>query len=159
MMIGKTFVAAALMLGLASTAFAAGSSSSSTPARSGAAPTPYEQGVQAVNAGQYGRALRLFERTVQGQPNNADAWNYIGYSHRKMKQFKESLAAYTKALAIDPDHRGANEYLGELYLQTGDLGKARERLQKLDQLCTFGCEEYDELKQAIATYEAAHKSG
>ena len=63
--------------------------------------------------------------------------------------------AYKKALAIDPDHRGANEYLGELYLQTGDLAKARVRLDKLDGICFFGCEEYDDLKRAIKAFEAA----
>jgi len=56
-------------------------------------------------------------------------------------------------LAIDPEHRGANEYLGELYLQTNDLAKAKERLNKLDDICYFGCEEFDDLKSAIAAYE------
>jgi tetratricopeptide (TPR) repeat protein len=155
-MMSRTLLAIVLTLGLVSTALAAGSSSSSSkPAR----PTTYNQGVKAVKAGDYARALGLLQKVVQGSPNNADAWNYIGFSHRNLKQFDQSLAAYRKALAIDPDHRGANEYLGELYLQTGDLTKAKERLAKLDDLCTFGCEEYDDLKQAIKTYEAAKKSG
>ena len=52
-----------------------------------------------------------------------------------------ALPAYNKALAIDPKHRGANEYLGELYLQLGDLAKAEERLEKLDDICFYGCGE------------------
>jgi tetratricopeptide (TPR) repeat protein len=68
-----------------------------------------------------------------------------------------SSAAYQKALAINPDHRGANEYLGELYLKTGDLEKARERLSKLQNLCPGGCEEYDDLKKAVGAYQAARK--
>ncbi len=64
------------------------------------------------------------------------------------------MIAYQKALAIKPDHRGANEYIGELYLETGKPAKARERLKVLDSACFFGCEEYDELKAAIAAYEA-----
>jgi tetratricopeptide (TPR) repeat protein len=81
--------------------------------------------------------------------------NYLGYSHRKLGHFDESLVWYQKALAANPNHRGANEYLGELYLQMGDLAKAEERLNKLDDLCFFGCEEYDDLKQEIAEYKAA----
>ena len=85
---------------------------------------------------------------------NADAWDYIGLSQRKLKKFDQALGAYRKALAIDPGHRGANEYLGELFLQTGDLAKAEERLKKLDDICTFGCEEYDDLKAAIKAYKS-----
>ena len=69
----------------------------------------------------------------------------------------QALDAYQKALAIDPEHLGANEYLGELYLQTGDLAKAKERLETLDDVCIFGCDEFDDLKQAIKAYEASHQ--
>ena len=152
-----SIVAVVLTLGSISTAMAAGSTSSSS--RPAAKPSTYQQGVSAVKAGNYGRALGLFEKVVRANPRNADAWNYIGFSHRNLKQLDQALAAYTKALAIDPEHRGANEYLGELYLQTGDLEKARARLKTLDSACIFGCEEYDDLKQAIKKYEAARKSG
>ena len=152
-----SIVAVVLTLGLISTAMAAGSTSSSS--RPTAKPSTYQQGVSAVKAGDYGRALGLLQKVVRAKPRNADAWNYIGFSHRNLKQLDQALAAYTKALAIDPEHRGANEYLGELYLQTGDLEKARARLKTLDSACIFGCEEYDDLKQAIKKYEAARKSG
>ncbi len=56
-------------------------------------------------------------------------------------------------------HRGANEYLGELYLQTGDLAKAKERLEKLDDICFFGCGEYNDLKAAIEAYKSGKVSG
>ncbi len=151
-----SILAVVLTLGLASTAMAAGtSSSSSRPAK----PSTYQQGVTAVKAGNYGQALGLLQKVVRANPRNADAWNYIGFSHRNLKQFDEAMAAYTKALAIEPEHRGANEYLGELYLQRGDLKKARERLKTLDDACMFGCDEYDDLKQAIKKYEAAQKKG
>ena len=61
---------------------------------------------------------------------------------------------YGIALELEPKHRGANEYLGELYLETGQLEKAEQRLKVLDQACFFGCEEYDELKEAIEAYKA-----
>ena len=110
-----------------------------------------------IEAGQ--SIASILEGIVAGNPRNANAWNYIGYSHRKLGAFEPALAAYGKALAINPDHRGANEYLGELYLQTGELAKAKERLARLDDLCFFGCEEFDDLKEAIRDYEATHKGG
>ncbi len=94
---------------------------------------------------------------VSANPHDANAWNFIGFSHRKLNRFDQALAAYKKALAIEPNHRGANEYLGELYLQTGKLQKAKERLRILDSACFFGCEEYDDLKVAIASYESRRK--
>jgi tetratricopeptide (TPR) repeat protein len=148
----------ALFLVCAPTAMAAGSSSSSRPpAASAAQPTSYDLGVTAVKAGDYARALSLMQKVVQTDPRNADAWNYIGFSQRHLKQFDQSLAAYQKALAINPNHRGANEYLGELYLQMGDLAKARERLDKLGALCASGCEELDDMKKAVKAYESTQK--
>ncbi len=150
----------ALILVSASTVMAAGSSSTSRPpASSPAQPAPYDLGVKAVQAGDYARALSLLQKVVQTDPRDADAWNYIGFSHRHLKQFDQSLAAYQKALGINPDHRGANEYLGELYLQMDDPGKAQDRLGKLGALCPSGCKELDDLKKAVKAYESAHKKG
>jgi hypothetical protein len=64
---------------------------------------------------------------------------------------------YNEALRIDPKHRGALEYSGELYLMIGDLPRAEQRLATLDKVCTFGCEEYSDLKKAIAKYKATGK--
>ena len=150
------FIATVLILGLASTAMAAGSSS---PSRAPEPESNFDLGVKAVEAKDFGRALGLLGKVVRADPRNADAWNWIGFSNRKLKRLKASLVAYKKALAIDPDHRGANEYLGELYLTTGDLAKARVRLDKLDSICFFGCEEYDDLKRAIKAFEAAQSKG
>jgi len=134
---------------LASTAMAAGSSSSSTQSKD----DYYNQGVKAVKTANYKEAVKLFNKVVAAKPTDADAWNYLGFSNRKLEKFDLALSAYQKALAIDPKHRGANEYLGELYLQTNDLAKAKERLKRLDDICTFGCEEFDDLKAAITAYE------
>ena len=155
-MLSKPLLAVLLSVALAAPAYAAGSSSSSSrPSQ----PSTFDLGEKAVKAKDFERALSLFKKVVRSDPGNADAWNYIGFSHRKLDQLDRALPAYQKALAIDPDHRGANEYLGELYLKTGNLEKARERLKKLDAICTFGCGEYDDLKQAIKTYEARRKKG
>lgn len=159
-MTSKFLFAIALTLAAGSPAMAAGSSSTSRPSAPPAAqPSDYELGVKAVKAGDFQRALALLQKVVQGEPRNADAWNYVGFSHRKLKQFDQSLAAYQKALAINPDHRGANEYLGELYLMTGEPQKAQDRLAKLHSLCPRGCEEYDDLKKAVEAYQSAQKKG
>jgi Flp pilus assembly protein TadD len=147
-----------LTLALIPPAMAAGSSSTSRPAdRPRAQLSDYDLGVNAVRAGDYQRALGSLQKVVQADPRNADAWNYIGFSQRNLRHFDESLAAYQKALAINPDHRGANEYLGELYLKTGDPEKARERLSKLRSLCPAGCSEYDDLKKAVDAYQPVQK--
>ena len=109
----------------------------------------YASAVNLANVGKYAEALAILGNVVARDPDNADAWNYIGYSNRKLGQNAESLAAYQKALAINPDHLGANEYLGELYVQTGDIGKAKQQLATLNRLCLLGCREFDHLKAAI----------
>lgn len=105
-----------------------------------------------MRAGDYQRGLGSLQKVVQADPRNADAWNYLGFSQRNLQHFDESLAAYQKALAINPNHRGANEYLGELYLRTGNLELAREQLARVRSLCPGGCEEHDDLKTAVGAY-------
>ena len=86
---------------------------------------------------------------------SADWNNLMGYSLRKAStpDLAGAEKFYNEALRIDPKHRGALEYSGELYLQTGDLAKAEQRLAALDKACFFRCEEYTELKSAIAQYK------
>jgi tetratricopeptide (TPR) repeat protein len=87
---------------------------------------------------------------------SADWNNLMGYSLRKAA--RPDLAAaerfYIEALRIDPRHRGALEYSGELYLMLGDLPRAEQRLAALDKACLFGCEEYTDLKKAVARFKA-----
>lgn len=107
-----------------------------------------------IDAGNYSDAIPLLEKVVAAKPNSADAFNYLGYSHRKVGQIDEALKYYNRALELQPRHLGANEYLGELYLELGELAKAEERLDVLDKACFFGCEEYTELKEAIKEYKS-----
>lgn len=159
----KPFFVVVLALALAPSAMAAGSTSSSRPPAAPATPaaraTDYDAGVKAVKAGDYRRALSLLHKVVQAEPGNADAWNYIGFSERHLGHFDPSLAAYEKALAISPNHLGAHEYLGELYLKLGDPEKARLHLARLKSLCPTGCPEYDDLKKAIGDHQATQKKG
>ncbi|HLI11910.1 MAG TPA: tetratricopeptide repeat protein [Alphaproteobacteria bacterium] len=147
-------VALAVLLMLSGSAWSMGGSSASSS--TAPADPDFTKAVKAVNGADYAKAIALLEGVVAHDPKNADAWNYLGFSNRKLRKYPEALADYEKALAINPDHLGANEYLGELYLETGDLPKAEERLSKLDKLCIFGCEEYRTLKAAI---DAKKKSG
>ena len=88
---------------------------------------------------------------------NADAYNLMGYATRKSGNANGSLQYYNQALAIDPKHLGANEYIGEAYLQLDRPQEAQQHLARLDTLCTFGCTEYRMLKAAIADYKAGRK--
>ena len=87
---------------------------------------------------------------------SADWNNLMGYSLRKSAAPDHAAAErfYDTALRIDPKHRGALEYSGELALITGDLAKAEQRLATLDKVCVFSCEEYTDLKKAVARYKA-----
>jgi len=106
----------------------------------------------------YQDAISELQQLLKESPTDADMLNLLAYSQRKLRRFDEALVNYQKALDIEPEHRGANEYLGELYLQLGQLDKAQERLQVLDKACFFGCDEFDELEEAIETYQSQNAS-
>jgi len=91
---------------------------------------------------------------------DADWNNLMGYSLRKgaTPDFAGAEKFYNEALRIDPKHLGALEYSGELYLQTGDLARAEQRLAALDKACFFGCTEYSDLKKAIAQYKGGDRT-
>ena len=147
----RSLLAALLAWGLlAPAALAAGGESGDAPKQD----EYYLEAKKNIDAGNYKMAILLLEQSVAENPDNPDAWNYLGYSLRKSGRLEEAIVKYQTALTLDPRHRGANEYLGELYLELGDLDKARERLDVLDDACFFGCEEYTTLKNAIAAYEA-----
>ena len=111
-----------------------------------------------IEGEKYQQAITELDKALVDAPDNADLLNLLAYSNRKLGNFDTALGYYLKALKIEPDHRGANEYLGELYLQLGQLEKAEERLSVLDKECFFGCDEYDQLKQAIEEYRKKNAS-
>ena len=94
-------------------------------------------------------ALNLLKQADSTYANNADVNNLLGFSSRNLKQFSASARYYQKALRINPNHLGALEYQGELFLQTKKVSAARKNLAKLKQLCGVNCEEYLDLKKAI----------
>ena len=145
-----TFFAVAflVLIAAASGAFAAGGGSSTKKA------PEMVEAEKAISANNYEAAIPLLEKVVAKEAKNADALNYLGYSYRKLGNFETSKSYYDKALAADPKHRGAHEYIGELYLKLGDLQSAEKHLERLDDLCFFGCDEYYDLKEAIEQYKA-----
>ena len=115
----------------------------------------YTDGERAVKAKDYAKAVPLLERAITDNPQDADANNLLGYSHRKLGNQKAAFMYYQRALQIDPNNRGANEYLGELYVEMNDLPKAEAQLTKVTQLCGTSCEEYRDLKAAIDKAKAS----
>jgi len=81
---------------------------------------------------------------------HADVYNLLGFSLRKSGDLATAYTFYRKALDFDPEHKGALEYLGELYVERGELAKAREHVVLLRKLCPQGCEELEDLEKAIA---------
>ncbi|MGZ5924718.1 MAG: tetratricopeptide repeat protein [Rhizomicrobium sp.] len=110
----------------------------------------YTVAVRLIKHQKYSDAIPHLEMALADKPHSADILNYLGYTHRMIGDYASSLAFYKRALAIDPDHKGVHEYLGELYLQMNDLTSAQAELTTLASLCPSGCDERDMLTKAIA---------
>jgi Flp pilus assembly protein TadD len=89
---------------------------------------------------------------------HADVYNLMGFSLRKTGDYKQAYTFYRKALDFDPEHKGALEYLGELYVETGEVDKAKANVTLLKKLCPTGCEELADLEQAIAAVGTTAKA-
>ena len=94
----------------------------------------------------YEKAQKLLIKSNNKNPNVADTLNYLGFTTRKLGDYKSGEMYYLQGLQIEPNHVGINEYLGELYVVTNRMDLAKERLAILK---TCNCEEYDELKEII----------
>ena len=150
--------AAAIVIGM-SGAYAMGSNSSS-PAAAPDTEATYRKAVEAVEAQQFRTAVGLLNKVIEDKPRHPDALNYLGFSHRKLGEYALAVSYYKRSLALEPDHRGANEYLGEAYVELGNLNGAMENLTALERICGTGCKEYKVLKAAIDAARAkAAKQG
>jgi tetratricopeptide (TPR) repeat protein len=103
-----------------------------------------------IKAKDFKAALADLNGMVDRGVQHADVYNLLGFSLRKTGDYAKALTFYKKALDFDADHKGAHEYLGELYVETGKLAQAREHLAILEKLCPQGCEERDDLAKALA---------
>ena len=153
-MIKKIFVFLILTL-FTTNSFSAGSDSTSTKVKSN-----YDKAVQSIKFAKkyeakgklekakkrYAKAQKLLLKSNSKKPNQADTLNYLGFTTRKLGDYENGEKYYLQGLAIEPNHIGINEYLGELYVATNRLDLAKERLKILE---NCNCEEYKELKQII----------
>lgn len=150
-MLGRWALAAAVVC-MAGTAAALGSGSGGNGDKSG----PLAAIEKKIEAGEYEQAVADLEVHIDKNRTSADAFNWLGYANRKLGRYEKARKAYARALFLDPDHKGAHEYAGELRLLLGDLAGAEKHLAELDRICLFGCEEYDELKEEIAAWKKAN---
>jgi len=94
----------------------------------------------------YSKAYKKLMKAYKKDKNNPDILNYLGFTLRKAGNFEEAEKFYIMGLKIKPDHKGINEYLGELYVETDRIELAQERLEVLK---NCKCEEYEELEELI----------
>ena len=113
----------------------------------------FKAGKQALGAEDWNGAIAAFELAALRDPLNADIQNYIGYAYRRLRQLGPAIGHYQQALMLNPRHRSAHEHLGEAYLVLGESAKAEQMLAALENLCLIPCEEYDDLRRAIAAYK------
>ena len=96
----------------------------------------------------YKQAFSKLEKANKKDKDNPDILNYMGFTSRKAGNFEDAEKFYLKGLSLNPKHNGINEYLGELYVQTNRIDKAKERLEVLK---NCNCKEYQELELIIKT--------
>lgn len=113
----------------------------------------FKAGKRALGAEDWNGAIAAFELAALRDPLNADIQNYIGYAYRRLRQLGPAIGHYQQALTLNPRHRSAHEHLGEVYLVLGEPAKTEQLLAALGNLCLIPCEEYDDLKRALAAYK------
>jgi len=97
----------------------------------------------------YKKAIRTLNAVIRADGRDADAWNLIGYSNRKMGKYKKAGKAYRRALKYNPQHKGALEYQGELFIILKQYDKAKANRDRLAALCPEGCEQLADLDEAL----------
>ena len=119
----------------------------------------YELAEKHIYNKKYDKSLKLLKKLTKREDlgtRRADIYNLLGFSYRKLEnpELDKSFAAYMMALEIDPEHAGAHEYLGELYLMRDQKNQAMRMLSKLENLVGKNAEEYKDLLQAIENYQS-----
>jgi hypothetical protein len=112
----------------------------------------FAAGKRAIVAADWNGAINALTSAGLRDARNADIQNYLGYAYRRLPQLDQAMRHYQQALLLNPRHRSAHEHLGEAYLVQGDLIKAEEHLAALERICLIPCDEYDDLRRAIAKY-------
>ncbi len=147
-------LAAAILITPVSVVAAGSEPAAGSPTR---ADPDYQKARQAIDAKDWETAIELLNRVAGRNDSDANLYSWLGYAERQRGNYPQAFSYYDKALALDPKHRGAHEYIGEAYLLMGNLAKAEEHLAALDQLCFFSCSEYRELKEQVARFKQQTK--
>lgn len=143
-------LATLLLLGGPAAAMAPGPAPASAPVT--AADPDYVKANELLADERYAEAVVMLEKVIERDPDNADAFSQLGFASRKTRTWAKSEMYYAKALALNPRHEQAIEYMGELYLETGRPELARTMLDKLVKLCPEGCEARTELEIAFEEF-------
>ena len=114
----------------------------------------FAAGRAAVEAKEWALAIKLLSQAAARDPENANLHNYLGYSNRHEGNWETAMRHYRTALKLNPQHRGATEYMGQAYLLRGNMQLAQGQLTRLERLCGRGCEEYASLAKAIEVHRA-----
>jgi Flp pilus assembly protein TadD len=118
----------------------------------------FVEGKKALEKQDWARAIEYLGKAVQANTRDADAQNGLGYAYRMSGNLDAAFKHYKEALAANPKHRAAHEYIGEAYLKTDNVAKAEEHLAALQLLCSpIPCEEVKDLKRAIESYKKGKK--
>ena len=152
----KLFIISAFLIINSNNVFSAGSSSDSNNAKTKS--SAYLSAEKLIKKKQFSDAIVKLNDALATDSKNADIYNYLGFSNRKLGKMEEAAFFYNKALEINPKHKGALEYQGEMYLTLNQIGKAEENLKKLDKICFLGCSEFDKLKKSIMDKKSGKKS-
>ena len=119
-------------------------------ASAAAGDSAYLEAVGLINEGKYEQAIASLNRAQASFGAHPDILTYLGFANRKLGRYDLAVRYYRQALAAAPQHKGATEYYGELMVERGNIAGAKAMLAKLDNWCTFGCAEADELRRWIA---------
>ncbi len=137
---------ALMILTTISSTFAASSDSSSNNVIKS---TDYYVAKDFILKGSYKEAIAILKDLEKETPKDADIHNYLGFSYRKVGNLDLAAFYYDKALTLNPKHKGALEYQGEMYLTMNQVDKAKENLKRLDKICFLGCKEMEKLELSI----------
>jgi tetratricopeptide (TPR) repeat protein len=110
----------------------------------------YAAGRHLAEQGRYAEAITIL--SLAADKTDPRILNYLGYSHRKAGRVTVGLGYYQEALRHNPDYTLVREYMGEAYLQQGNVEAAKEQLTEIEKRCGKGCEEYAELAEQIDAY-------
>jgi len=113
----------------------------------------YVGGKQALERKDWTEAASRFSKVALRVPDSADVHNYLGFAHRNLGRYDLAFKHYRQALALDPRHKGAHEYIGETYLKAGDLASAEKHLAALKELCPMSCEQLKDLERDISEFK------